>query len=140
MKLKLIDDGYDGKLHYISTDIIQGEYLRYEYNEDGSYFVEPIHISELERDYVNLLKKCWFTGRKDEHEIEIYEGDILEDFVNGKRYEVVWDDYGMFLYCEINNRDVGIDYYEFEDEKSTATIVVGNIYENPELLEGQSCT
>ncbi len=78
------------------------------------------------------------TGLTDSNDIEIYEGDILEDFIEQQRYEVIWDDYGMFLFNPVGTEGNAIDYYEFEDETSSATIVIGNIYENPKLLKETS--
>ena len=75
------------------------------------------------------------TGLKDTNDIEIYEEDIISthkhDFV------VKWDGIGgMYLFHEINNPDSGMDYYEFEENYSYYGFhVVGNTFENPELLE-----
>jgi uncharacterized phage protein (TIGR01671 family) len=76
-----------------------------------------------------------YTGLKDSNEVDIYEGDILEDFIDQKRYQVIWDNYGMFLFNPVGTEGNAIDYYEFEETASrSATIVVGNIYENPKLI------
>ena len=95
-----------------------------------------LHGHEEDADYSKLMQ---YTGLKDSLNKEIYEGDILCDCLNERSYEVIWDDYGMFLF-----RPIGVDEreqhpinnYDLDEVKSNAsTIVVGNIYENPELLE-----
>ncbi|UED70756.1 YopX family protein [Brevibacillus sp. HD3.3A] len=77
-----------------------------------------------------------FTGLHDANKVPIFEGDILEDFIFNKRYEVIWDDYGMFLFNPVGTTGNALDYYELEDEiAKCATIVVGNRYRDPNLLE-----
>ena len=80
-----------------------------------------------------------YTGIKDKNGCEIYEGDILHCIFEDENYIVEWDEIGAgFLFHRINNkkRTGGIDYYEFEDIcGSFGFEVIGNIYENPELLE-----
>jgi uncharacterized phage protein (TIGR01671 family) len=74
-----------------------------------------------------------YTGCKDVHGKEIYEGDILKcKLYNGdyENYVIVWDE-----------EDACFD--AFNKDKSnfmvtsiwTASEIIGNIYENPELLE-----
>jgi hypothetical protein len=66
----------------------------------------------------NILMQC--TGLLDKNGVEIYRGDIIE-FPDGDIGEVIFDN-GMFcttVGCFIPNIEV-----------------IGNIYENPELLEG----
>lgn len=66
------------------------------------------------------LELMQYTGLKDKNGVEIYEGDIL-----GRAHQVVYFDDGKF--CMMGGEEWGwID---------TSLEVIGNIYENPELLE-----
>ena len=74
-----------------------------------------------------------YTGLKDKNGKDIYEDDIVERF--GGKYSngiVEWDNYGLWrIICPEEEWSYGTDQREFSETHE----VIGNIYENPELLK-----
>ena len=82
--------------------------------------------------YVKEVARRECTGRKDKEGTDIYEGDILKS-LNGL-YEIWWDSgHACFVQFSITIKERMLSYPgEWETRK-----VIGNIYENPELVEGK---
>ncbi|WP_061566349.1 YopX family protein [Heyndrickxia coagulans] len=77
-----------------------------------------------------------WTGLFDRHGKEIYEGDILEaehklntqKFM--RKYQVIFNERGYWDAISLDDKPVRLCYAGFDKCKA-----IGNIYENPELLE-----
>ena len=76
-----------------------------------------------------------YTGLKDKDGVEIYEGDISESY--GKKYKAIFEE-GCFCWAseEIGaNNNLPYTKISKFDCHIGPFKVIGNIYENPELLE-----
>lgn len=70
-----------------------------------------------------------YTGIKDKNGKEIYEGDVLTNGDSYIKYVVEFIDSGFKARQTGNQSSIGLMYHQDFLE------IIGNIYENPELLE-----
>jgi uncharacterized phage protein (TIGR01671 family) len=83
-----------------------------------------------------------YTGLKDRHEKEIYEGDIVKIIYDEAVAEIYFDfNLGAFRLKDNSGKSYPITTYRFDESNkpigliSVVDEVVGNIMENPELLK-----
>lgn len=74
-----------------------------------------------------------YTCIKDKHDKEIYEGDIVKSPCG--IHKVIFADGG---YC-LDTEGFAVDLHRMIDSKGNHLEVIGNIYEDPELLEVEEC-
>lgn len=87
-------------------------------------------LSEVLQGLFPNLKLMQYTGLKDKNGVEIYEGDIVEQQHHVKTMGILEP---LFKTTEVVE-DIRSDFFMGEQEYADIT-VIGNIYENPELLK-----
>lgn len=98
-----------------------------------TYLLERVgHLLSIRDAKFNNVELMQYTGLKDKNNKEIYEGDILFESFGERYYKVVFEN-GRFR----GEFKGDFDEYSFDliDIIVQGCKIVGNIYENPELME-----
>ena len=104
--------------------------LKFRVWDDQTKTMSCFDITETYGHIPNDLKHNiqQFTGHVDETGKEIYEGDIIESF--GSVAEIVWSKTNSMFMSKVSE-----NFYRFYNPECMK--VIGNIFENPELVKSR---
>lgn len=115
--------------------------------DSGYYFItEPyksastLPVKDLIYNHTHLVDHktvCQFTGLTDKNGVKIFEGDICRNIKNEEIVLVKWHG-TMAGYVWIKRREDNKYLFNFGElfRVSSKDEVIGNIFDNPELMEG----
>ena len=133
---------------YLDKMYYQNEYVEYDTNLAAIDFLnktvtfvaytdgeEVDNLQKYSFDENNILYKkdlkiMQYTGLKDEYGDEIYEGDIVT--LHNSRYKVIFNMEQARFVLRDDKFEMEIPFTNNNNERIE---IIGNIYENPELIE-----
>ena len=96
---------------------------------DGKGFINVSSVSTSLSNYLPHLIPRQYTGEQDKHGKDIYQGDLVQNDIKDWCGCVIFQDGRFLVQDEVGLRELKFPAGTIEDE------VVGNKYENPEMLK-----
>ena len=129
-------DKISGK--WIYGDLIKSNRKCYIHPQSNAVEVDKFIGNKIVMREVAIETVGQYIGFKDIDDKEVFEGDILQNIVHKDKYSVLYDkdEYGYFLYKGDDSYFISVDGFCLykENESDVILEVIGNIYDNPELL------
>lgn len=122
-------------------------------HEDGSHihhFIIPLGVDlslgtpiEKIQVEIDINTLCQYTGLTDKNGNKIWENDVVKLTRNvgykstkGRKFKVYFNNFLCHFALSFGQEEnEAFDYMELSDKKASIIEVVGNIFDNPELLE-----
>ena len=139
------------KAKSIDGEWVEGYYCKYGFVGKEKHYIIPGYASDLYAFEIDINTLCQYTGLTDKNGNKIWENDILDaDEVDSlvrfdeENARFVLDDYGIkgcLMEYGFDENAGGYGFIEtngFDDfmDITEAVEVIGNIFDNPELLGG----
>lgn len=138
-----MEDKYLFRAKRVDGEWVQGYIVKYGYTGREKYSIVPEYASDLYSFLIDPSTICRCTGLKDENDKLIWENDILH---NGNYFVVKWNESCARFDIVLNNScNIPIGKWEpiicdwktndfKEYRKAVDYEIIGNIFDNPELL------
>ncbi len=153
IKFKAVMQRMDG-VRYVSDGYsIDSGFLSYLFDFENNRWDEFIDKITTEQRFIELFPdddenlKGWrhieniqYTGKNDKNGIEIYQGYLLQSFYDDEEiHEVIWHEesasFRVATYLDNKHGGSFAELFFMDDIHENCNKIIGNIYENTELLE-----
>lgn len=109
---------------------------------NGYQMLTPFSLMDIQNERASILNSDFimqYTGVDDKNGTPIFEGDIVKGICLGYDSEYEFTDYvefrnGSFCFNKEKWKDGTHDWYSLENHDESDLNVIGNIYQNPELV------
>ena len=116
---------------WIKGEWVYGYYIRYGWTHQEKDYIVPLYASDLYAKEVIPETVGQYTGLTDKYGKKIFEGDIVNFKTTAYYFKNCRIKYRSCYgrYCAIDNHG-----YEYPMDETFEYEVIGNIYDNPELM------
>lgn len=111
-----------------------GYYVKYGYPGEEKHYIVPNYASALYAYEVDPETIGQFTGFHDRCHNKMFVGDVLLGTATGDKYKVIFSE-GCFQVSNLSNPSSNLSLIT---NQGRCFEVIGNIHENPELMEGKN--
>ena len=109
----------------------EGYYCKYGYVGKEKHYIIPIYASDLYAFEIDTNTLCQYTGLTDKNGNKIWENDVVKYPAYEEIFKVIWDSGNCEYMVDSEWGSFGLGYYIGYDLE-----VIGNVFDNPELLGG----
>lgn len=114
------------------------------HSREYDQFIHPGYATTLDTPRLQIMQ---YTGLKDCHGVEIFEGDVVRSIQEPDIWiGNVYFEFGKFLIKDIRGRtggqyiSINTALYDIVGDEGGAYEVIGNVYEAPDLLNDTKLT
>lgn len=124
--------------HYELGGLMSVKCMFFQDSEIEEFELNDALMNDYITAYPDEIELMQSTGLKDKNGVEIFEGDVLEIQDEGEvlgNAKLTWDNEQAVFMIEAISVDDIAPFHEILSDESYSYRVVGNIYENKELLD-----
>ena len=93
---------------------------------------------EIEYEEIDLNTLCQYTGLTDKNGVKIWENNVIrykDDIINKEKIDLIEYNETHASFVRLHKSKMGLQYLYINEAIAGKCEVIGNIFDNPELLE-----
>ena len=118
---------------------IEGFYCKYGHTKKEKHYIVPSYASDLYAFEIDAETIFQYTGLTDKNGNKIWENDIVrytDEIINKEKVDLIEFNETHASFVRLHKSQMGLQYLYINEGIANKCEVIGNIFDNPELLEG----